>query len=244
MACPRQTWSTRKTVNKQEARKKPLVQEAANRLRELSLGSEPGTRLGSLAEIAEQLAVGIVTVQQAARILEHEGLLSVKRGPGGGYSSARPDDAALERAFATYMRVHDIDHREAFELAVMLDCEIIQTAARHIEEPALELIHQLLDLLASSQSIQDCVEFEIRFRETLLGLFEQPLLELLAKVAMQMYQEEDNALLFEGAFELEDWRSGRTRILGAILHRDEELAVFEARRYRKMARGWLRIGGR
>lgn len=227
-------------MNKPESGKRPLVQETANRLRELSLGSEPGAHLGSLTEVAEQLDVGIVTVQQAARILEHEGLLSVKRGPGGGYSSARPDDAALERAFATYMRVHDIDHREAFELAVMLDCEIIQTAARDIEEPALALIRELLAVLDSSRTIQDCVEFEIRFRETLLGLFEQPLLELLAKVAMQMYREEHNALVFEETFNLGDWRCGRTRILQAILQGDEELALFEARRYRRMVQGWMR----
>ncbi|MFV8817663.1 FadR/GntR family transcriptional regulator [Haliea sp. E17] len=221
-------------------RKQPLVQETANRLRELSLASEPGARLGSLAEMAGQFDVGIVTVQQAARILEHEGLLKVKRGPGGGYSAARPDDAALERAFATYMRVHDINHREAFELAVMLDCEIIQTAAREIDESALPQIHSLLARLDTCADIEDCVDFEIRFRETLLGLFEQPLLELLAKVAMQMYREEGQSPMFEGDFDFEGWRIGRRRILEAILARDGELAGFEAQRYRQMAQGWLK----
>ncbi len=227
-------------MNKPETRKQPLVQEAANRLRELSLNSESGARLGSLADIAGHLDVGIVTVQQAARILEHEGLLSVKRGPGGGYSAARPDDAALERAFATYMRVHDIDHSDAFELALMLDCEIIQTAAREIEPAALPLIGKLLEELLAAQTFADCVEFEIAFRETLLSLFEQPLLELLAKVAMQMYREENSLGPFQDAFELGDWRGGRQRILQAILARDEELAGFEAQRYRRMAQDWIR----
>lgn len=227
-------------MNKAETRKQPLVQTAAQRLRELSLHSEPGARLGSLADIAARLDVGIVTVQQAARILEHEGLITVKRGPGGGYSAARPDDAALERAFATYMRVHDIDHREAFELAVMLDCEIIQAAARDLDKAAHRLISELIALLEHCKDADACIEFEIRFRETLLGLFEQPLLELLAKVAMQMYREEHNSILFDGAFSLEDWRRGRHRILEAILSRDEELANFEAQRYRRMAQGWLK----
>jgi DNA-binding IscR family transcriptional regulator len=39
-----------------------------------------------------------VTVQQAARVLEHEGLLAVRRGPGGGYYGTRPDEAALPSA--------------------------------------------------------------------------------------------------------------------------------------------------
>src|SRR5215470_10331455 len=86
--------------------KRQLVQAAAGKLRDLILAREPGAQIGSLNEVSELLGVGIVTVQQAARVLEHEGLLSVRRGPGGGYYGARPDEAALERALATYMRVH------------------------------------------------------------------------------------------------------------------------------------------
>src|SRR3546814_1757416 len=70
------------------------------------LDCEPDTQIGSLPEIAQTLGVGIVTVQQAARILEHEGLLAVRRGPGGGYYGKRPDAGALQRALAAYMRVH------------------------------------------------------------------------------------------------------------------------------------------
>ena len=40
-----------------------------------------------------RLGVGVVTVQQVARILEHEGLLLARRGPGGGYRLARSSDA-------------------------------------------------------------------------------------------------------------------------------------------------------
>jgi GntR family transcriptional regulator, transcriptional repressor for pyruvate dehydrogenase complex len=62
-------------------------------------------------------------------ILEYEGLLTVKLGPGGGYYGIRPDNATLERTFATYMRVHNIGYRDAFEMTVSLDCDIAETAA-------------------------------------------------------------------------------------------------------------------
>jgi len=80
--------------------RRQLVLAAAAQLRDVILAREPNTQIGSLNEVAELLGVGIVTVQQAARILEHEGLLAVRRGPGGGYYGTRPDEAALERAFA------------------------------------------------------------------------------------------------------------------------------------------------
>jgi hypothetical protein len=41
-------------------------------------------------------------------------------------------------------------------------------------------------------------------------------------------------LLFHGAEGVAMWKASRTRILQAILDRDEELARFEAERYRKL----------
>src|SRR6266481_2517902 len=95
--------------------RRQIVQAAAAKLRDVILAREPGTQIGSLNEVAELLGVGIVTVQQAARILEHEGLLAVRRGPGGGYYGTRPDEASLERSLAAYMRVHGFGYREALD---------------------------------------------------------------------------------------------------------------------------------
>src|SRR5258708_27307750 len=86
--------------------RRQIVQAAAAKLRDLILAREPGTQVGSLNEVAQSLGVGILTVQQAARLLDHEGLLAVRRGPGGGYYRTRPDEAALEPAFAAYLPVH------------------------------------------------------------------------------------------------------------------------------------------
>src|ERR1700689_783606 len=109
--------------------KRQLVQAAAAKLRDVILAREPGAQIGSLNEVAELLGVGIVTVQQAARILEHEGLLAVRRGPGGGYYGTRPDEAALERSVVAYLRAHGSGYREAAEVMTLLRAELISAAA-------------------------------------------------------------------------------------------------------------------
>lgn len=219
--------------------KSRLVNEAADRLRDLILAHPAGHQIGSLNEVAAELGVGIVTVQQAARILEHEGLLSVKRGPGGGYYGTRPDDAAIERAFATYMRIHNISYREAFELTVSLDCDIIQAAAKSLKPQNTVRISELIEQLDRCESARDSIRFEIDFRETLFEIFERPLLELLARVAMQLYNAESDPAIFADVVALEDWRQGRRRVLNAIMRRDEELAYFEAHRFRRMVMQWM-----
>jgi hypothetical protein len=75
-----------------------------SKLRDMTLAREPEVRIGSSKEIARLLSVGIVTVRQAARVLEHEVLLSVRRGPGGGYYGTRPDEAVPERSFGTFLK--------------------------------------------------------------------------------------------------------------------------------------------
>ncbi|MFT3931199.1 MAG: GntR family transcriptional regulator [Spongiibacteraceae bacterium] len=219
--------------------KSSLVNEAADRLRDLILAKPAGEQIGSLNEVAAELGVGIVTVQQAARILEHEGLLTVKRGPGGGYYGARPDDAAIERAFGTYMRIHNIGYREAFELTVSLDCDIIYTAASHIKPKDTKHIYALIEQLDKCEQAADRIRFEIDFRETLFEIFERPLLELLARVAMQLYSAESDPALFGDVVALDEWRQGRRRILNAIIQRDAELAYFEAQRFRRMTMQWM-----
>lgn len=224
--------------NDNAASKGGLVAEIADRLRDRILAQPTGEHIGSLNDIARELEVGIVTVQQAARILEHEGLLAVRRGPGGGYYGARPDKTAIERAFATYMRVHDIGYREAFELTVLLDCDIIRAAAAEVSEAQLQLITGLAAQLDQATSGEERIQFEVDFRETLFGLFERPLLELLSRVAMQLYTSQSDPAVFAEAVPLAEWQQGRRRILDAILSRDEELASFEAHRFRRMVLEW------
>ncbi len=226
-------------MKEDKQQKRHLVQDAAARLREVILEAEPDSYIGSLNEVAEQLGVGIVTVQQAARVLEHEGLLSVKRGPGGGYYGTRPDDAAMERAFATYMRINDISYRDAFELSVVLDCEIIRSVAASYDashQPPLDALLLQLEAIASAE---DVIRFEQDFRETLLRICSRPLLELLARVAMQMYIAKDDPNLFVQQFGIDEWRLGRRRILLAVLQHDAELAYFEAQRFRNLTLSWM-----
>src|SRR5947209_1303128 len=108
--------------------RQPLVKHTAEGLRNLLFAAPSGTRLGTLPELARKFGVGIVTVQQAARVLEHEGLLEVRRGPGGGYYGTRPDDAALERAIAAYMRVHPTSFEEAADITSLLFNELVPAA--------------------------------------------------------------------------------------------------------------------
>lgn len=221
------------TGNEDKNHKRRLVQDTAENLRDLILAREVGAQIGSLTEVAEQLGVGIVTVQQAARILEHEGLLEVRRGPGGGYYGARPDKAALDRAFATYMRVHGYRFHDSMEMLSLLDCEIMPAAARCRDEALRQPLIELERRIDCCDQPEDRMAFEAEMRNALFHIVKLPLIELLARVTMQMYNSQSRYTVFTGDEGVQAWKTGRRRILQAILQQDEQLAQFEASRYRQ-----------
>lgn len=217
-----------------------LVQDTAATLRDIILAREPETLIGSLQDVAQLLGVGIVTVQQAARILEHEGLLSVRRGPGGGYYGTRPDEAALERLFAAYLRVRGFSYRESQEMLSVLDCEIMPAAARCTDEVLRQGVRKLLARVDLCETADNRVELEIELRDLLFRMVERPLIEMLCRVTLSLYAHPRNTAIFAGQEGVAAWKSDRRRILQAVLAQDEELTRFEAERHRRLVLDGLR----
>jgi GntR family transcriptional regulator, transcriptional repressor for pyruvate dehydrogenase complex len=209
-----------------------LVSATAEKMRALILESDPDTMIGSLPEMAAKLEVGTVTVQQAARVLEHEGLLSVRRGPGGGYFGRRPDSSALQRALATYLRVSHADNYEALELMTLLDCELMPAAARCNDPQRVDELRSLKSQVDGCATGDERVAFEDALHAILFKMVNRPLMELLAQVAMKFYRSRPIPQIFDGEDGIRAWRQWRHQIIDAILAHDPQRARFEAQRHR------------
>jgi GntR family transcriptional regulator, transcriptional repressor for pyruvate dehydrogenase complex len=210
-----------------------LVGATADKMRDLILTQAPDALIGSLPELAQILDVGIATVQQAARVLEHEGLLAVRRGPGGGYFGRRPDAAALERSLATYLRVRRADDYEALEMMTLLDCELMPAAAQCTVARLLDGLRSLKERIDQCLGAEERVLFEDDFHSILFKMVDRPLIELLAQVSMRFYRSRPIPQIFEGEEGIRAWRQWRHQIIDAILAQDPERARFEAERHRR-----------
>jgi GntR family transcriptional repressor for pyruvate dehydrogenase complex len=212
------------------------VPVAADRLREKVFAAEPDTRLGSLKGLADELGVGIVTLQQAARVLEHEGLLEVRRGPGGGYYGKRPDEAALQRAITAYIRMHPAAYGDALDIMTLLFIELVAAASTSEDEGLRTELAALRDEIDTVRELPDSGAFEQRFQALLFRMVDRPLFAMLTQMAFQLYSNWPLPPLYDGAEGLAAWRLGRYRVFDAILARDADLARFEAERNRSVLR--------
>jgi GntR family transcriptional repressor for pyruvate dehydrogenase complex len=209
-----------------------LVSATAEKMRRLILALPPDAMIGSLPELAKELDVGTVTVQQAARVLEHEGLLAVRRGPGGGYFGKRPDSLALERALASYLRARHADNYEALEMMTLLDCELMPAAAQCKDAQQLNELRSLKAHVDSCVTGDERMAFEDSLHAILFKMVNRPLIELLAQVSMRFYRSHPIPQIFDGEDGIRAWRQWRHQIIDAILARDPQRARFEAQRHR------------
>jgi GntR family transcriptional repressor for pyruvate dehydrogenase complex len=76
------------------------IDSTVRQLRQISRETDEGKLIGSEDELTRLLQVSVSSIRQAARLVEREGFLRVKRGRYGGYFSARPGARTIEAALA------------------------------------------------------------------------------------------------------------------------------------------------
>jgi DNA-binding FadR family transcriptional regulator len=220
--------------------KRSLVSVTADKLRDLVFTTQPNDLIGSLQDLAKSLQVGIVTMQQAARILEHEGLLEVRRGPGGGYYGTRPNAAALERSLAAYMRSQPASWQEALDITSLLFNELSAAAAGCRDPTKLEELRKFARAFSNEDDELTFSEHEAEFQELLFRMVDRPLFELLSRVTMRFSEIRPINPFYNDPIKIKRWAKGRLLIIDAILRNDAELAWFEANRNnRLMLLDWL-----
>lgn len=222
--------------------RRQIVPATADRLRERIFAEEPGTQIGSLPELAQALGVGIVTVQQAARVLENEGLLEVRRGPGGGYYGRRPDAGVLERSLTAYMRTEPAAWADALDMTSLLFTELVAAAARCDDAQGREDLASLLERIHGLADDTGVFALEQEFQDILLRMVERPLFALLTRMTLRFSASRPRPL-YRNAQDSAEWATGRRRIIAAILAGDAELGRFEADRHnRQVILTWLHSG--
>lgn len=88
-ALSRQLWRTR-APQQQSAPTEPANRAvmAANRIEELAAQAGPGERLGSKDDLRQHCSVSVGTFNEALKIAQARGVVSLRRGPGGGIFAA------------------------------------------------------------------------------------------------------------------------------------------------------------
>lgn len=182
--------------------------------REIGLGRlTPGQRLPPEREYAEQLGVSRVTLREALRVLEGEGAIEIRRGPGGGAFMKRPDHGAHYRP--------SLDHEEALalqEFRMAVEPLAARRAASRISSDAMAALQADLDRLSGVSDVSAFRSIDSRFHLTLAEWADcPPLLEAVESARIAMFDTLD---LLDFELVVPSTQHGHEAVLNAIAAAD------------------------
>jgi DNA-binding FadR family transcriptional regulator len=90
-----------------------LAEEMRGRI--IGQALEPGSPLPSEGDLIRDLGLSRATVREALRLLEADGLISIKRGPGGGIVVRHPEGTQITRSIALMLVLSEAPLRDLFQ---------------------------------------------------------------------------------------------------------------------------------
>jgi DNA-binding FadR family transcriptional regulator len=127
-----------------------LVRNAAQRLaREmeqdiLQAGPADGELIGSEAELLSRYQVSRTVLREAVRILEHDGIAMMRRGPSGGLIATLPQGHVVTHALELYLRHRNLSIASLMEARIALEADCARWAAERIEADSIaDLRHRV-----------------------------------------------------------------------------------------------------
>lgn len=117
----------------------------------------PGSRLPAEKDMLVQYGIGRGTLREALRLLEFQGVIALKPGPGGGPTLLRPDAAHLGGTLVLLMQLSQAPFRVIVEARAALEPMISQLAASRLDDDGLGALLRTVETM--SDGIDDQAVF-------------------------------------------------------------------------------------
>lgn len=141
----------------------------------------PGDRLMSEAAMLEQYGVSRESLREGLRLLEVQGLISLRRGPGGGPVVGTVDPAHLGRVSTLYYHMAGATYRELFEAWLLAEATLAERAARNGDtalRAAVMKPYMVDEGTPDERTIEEFVQTHSRFHGAIASLVENKVLEV------------------------------------------------------------------
>lgn len=210
-------------------------------LRQELLAMREGEPLGSVEDLMRRFAISRSTLRQAVRVLEHEELLTAKRGVSGGFFAARPRMDSVVSSATTYLNSRDASLWDFIPVARTLNIELARLAAACQDRALIEELEQSLAIWRSMEPApMDMLKADQVFERLLTRMAGNPVIELLLslvyRVGLRTLPGDSWPLSGEPALR---WRRQRLDLGEAIVAGDADRAMQVAARHYDLVGEWL-----
>ena len=126
-------------------------------------GLQPGAPLPSEGDLIKELGLSRATVREALRLLEADGLISIKRGPGGGIVVRHPEGAQVTRSLALMLALSEAPLRDLFAFRKTLEPAAAAAAATNASDEQRAQLQQVVE--PPDEHVSERVDFHMLVAE-------------------------------------------------------------------------------
>lgn len=216
-----------------------LVTRTARELARISLGSDDGSFIGAEDDLLSRLGVSRPTLRQAAKIVENDRLLSVRRGIKGGFYASRPDAADAIRTLSRYLRMKG---GTLSDILVVSRLVAEEAAARACASPDPDLrarLEAFVPGIDDHDAPAAIIKAEAELVQIVSEMSDNPAIELVMAIGFSFGMEEQEIELYRDKAHREVARGLQRQLCEAILDRDAEIARVIMRRRSATILEWI-----
>lgn len=194
-------------------------------------GLSPGDRLPQEAQLIAELGVSKGTVREALKVLETQGLVRTRTGPGGGAFITAVGEELAGALLGNHFFFDEVGIADVYALRIALEPRLARALAPHVTDAQIEHLRASMSAYreppASIDEARRQREAELDFHATLASFSDNPLLRftcrfltrLLADLAVckRIYEQPNPALRESGV-------AYQERLIEALTARDGEAA--------------------
>ena len=213
----------------------------------VSQNMAPGDRLPNEQEMIERFGMAKGTIREAMRILEAQGLVKTRTGPGGGSFVHEVSEERARSLLSNYFYFKHLTIADIYELRLALEPQLAKSLAGKLSE---EQLGRLEDNIAAYAEPPQSADEEreqhvasLRFHQILAGYSDNPLLSFLIGFMARMLSD---LTVYRRLYEPPNydlWRRGRDsqqQLLQALRKGDSEAAYRTMSDHMKAARGFMK----
>lgn len=184
----------------------------------------PGDRLPTEREMAQQFGVSRVTVRDALRALEANGLIRVKVGGQGGPYVSEPDISRVTDSIGTHLQLRGTTFEELAEARQALEVTAAQLAAERATDEDLEALKAAIELTGQPTS-DDTAASSLDFHTALVIAAHNRALLAMFSATRDLIEQAFDALHAQQPDMRESSRKTHRGLYDAIASRQGELAA-------------------
>ena len=186
-------------------------------------GWRPGDRLPSEIELKERFGMAKGTIREAIRILEAQGLVRSRTGPGGGVFVHRVSEERATALMGNYFYFEQLTIDDIYQIREALEPELAASLAGRLSAGQLAALEDVmtgtLEPAATAEEERELHIASLRFHALLAEMSDNPLLRFLIRFTANMLSDITVSRRLYTQPNRELWASGRayqSRLLAAL----------------------------